>query len=248
MCPSDVLKNTPLTQVAIGFSIQANPLVLNVAFTTVILSFALIYVYLNEFYLPLVAKNESDRAPAGNVSEYLTPGQQTAPRTVLLRRGVLVLFAVGGGILSAQLGSGSDTACFVFTILVWNSMSPKHDQIDLSVATASSVVIMAVHTVEVAAMVIIQGGSTPRVYNSLLCAAPVVVLGAPLGSLLLRPVLIKVLQRVFYVLALVQFVSFACLKVKTNLSAWVAILVGVGVAGLGVVAHMYIALRRQGRS
>ena len=231
---------------AIGFSIQANPLVLNVAFTTVILSFALIYVYLNEFYLPRVAKQE--KHALGDVSEYLTPGQPTAQRTVLLRRGVLVLFAIGGGILSAQLGSGSDTASFVFTILVWNSMSPKHDQIDLSVATASSVVIMAVHTVEVATMVIIQGGSTARVHHCLLCAAPVVVLGAPLGSLLLRPVLIKVLQRVFYLLALVQFVSFASLKVQTNLSAWAAILAVVGATVLGLVAHLHIALRRQGRS
>jgi len=29
----------------------------------------------------------------------------------------MALFAVAGGILSAQLGSGSDTACFVFTVL-----------------------------------------------------------------------------------------------------------------------------------
>ena len=59
-----------------------------------------------------------------------------------MRRIVLMLFAVAGGILSAQLGSGSDTASFVFTVLVWNSFSPQHDQIDLAVATASSVVIM----------------------------------------------------------------------------------------------------------
>jgi len=39
---------------------------------------------------------------------------------------------------------------------------------------------------------------------------------APLGSLLLRPSLVKVLQRFFYLLALVQFVSFAYLKVCLN--------------------------------
>lgn len=239
--------NVSYQQVAIGFSLRANPLVLNVAFTTVILSFSIIYIYLNEYHLAIVAKRENNPAPAGDVSEYLTDSQGTPQRTVLLRRCILVVFAVGGGVLSAQLGSGSDTACFVFTVLVWNSISPKHDLIDLSVATASSVVIMAVHTVEVAAMVLIQGGSTERVYHCLACAAPIVVLGAPLGSLLLRPSLIKILQRIFYLLALVQFVSFAYLKVQTRLWAWVGILCGVSAAVLGVAAHVYFTMYRMRR-
>jgi hypothetical protein len=37
--------------------------------------------------------------------------------------------------------------------------------------------------------------------------------GAPLGSLLLKPSLSRALQRLFYVLAVVQIVSFVCLKV-----------------------------------
>ena len=39
---------------------------------------------------------------------------------------------------------------------VWNSISPRHDAIDLSVATASSVIIMAVHTVETAVLVLVE--------------------------------------------------------------------------------------------
>lgn len=228
----------------VGFSLTVNPLVLNVVFTTVIISFALIYFYLNEYYMPRADRAAQAQQAAGDSGDALTPALPTTPRTIILRRVIMVFFAVGGGVLSAQLGSGSDTASFVFTVLVWNSVSPKHDHINMSVASASSVVIMAAHTVETAAMVLIAGGSSPQVYHCLLAAAPIVVLGAPLGSLLLRPSLVKVLQRLFYVLALVQFVSFAYLKVKTNMNAWAGILSGLLTASLGIAVHFAYVLHR----
>jgi hypothetical protein len=41
----------------------------------------------------------------------------------------------------------------LFVVLIWNSVSPAHELISMPVATASSVVIMAAHSLELAAMV-----------------------------------------------------------------------------------------------
>ena len=98
---------------------------------------------------------------------------------------------------------------------------------------------MATHSIETAILILISGGSTPKVYNCLLCATPVVVLGAPLGALLLRPSMVKVLQIVFYLLAIIQFVCFAALVLKTDLDAWQGPIVGITLSLGGVIAHFY---------
>ena len=221
--------------IAIGFWLQIPPLMINVVFTTVVISFAIVYAYLVEYVLPQVERLAGSSLEAG-----ATPTQTTTPHHVIIvRRVLLIIVLVFGGILTSQVGSGSDTASFIFTVLIWNAVSPAHDHIDIQVATASSVIIMATHSIETAILILISGGSTPKVYNCLLCATPVVVLGAPLGALLLRPSMVKVLQIVFYLLAIIQFVCFAALVLKTDLDAWQGPIVGITLSLGGVIAHFY---------
>jgi uncharacterized membrane protein YfcA len=221
--------------IAIGFWLQIPALMINVVFTTVVISFAIVYAYLVEYVLPQAERLAGSSSEAG-----ATPTQTTTPHHVIIvRRVLLIIVLVFGGILTSQVGSGSDTASFIFTVLIWNAVSPAHDHIDIQVATASSVIIMATHSIETAILILISGGSTPKVYNCLLCATPVVVLGAPLGALLLRPSMVKVLQIVFYLLAIIQFVCFAALVLKTDLDAWQGPIVGITLSLGGVIAHFY---------
>ena len=83
----------------VGFSLTVNPLVLNVVFTTVIISFALIYFYLNEYYMPRADRAAQAQQAAGDSGDALTPTLPTTPRTIILRRVIMVFFAVGGGVL-----------------------------------------------------------------------------------------------------------------------------------------------------
>eukprot|EP00961_Rhodomonas_salina_P179932 2428545-Rhodomonas_salina.1 len=90
---------------------------------------------------------------------------------------------------------------------------------------------MALRAVVGAVLVQIDGRSTPRVY---------VAFGAPLGSMLLRPStrMTRILQILFYILALVQFGSFAVLKLKRDVGSWVMVLVGVAAAAVGSIAQL----------
>jgi uncharacterized membrane protein YfcA len=90
----------------IGFSITVSPLAVNVVFTTLDFSFALVYFYLNEYYEPRAdaaaqaRKSESE----ANGDKYTNP---TPQRIVILRRVILVLMAIGGGVLTAQVSFGT---------------------------------------------------------------------------------------------------------------------------------------------
>jgi len=64
---------------------------------------------------------------------------------------------------------------------------------------------------------------TKEVYQALIACSCLVVIGAPLGSLFLSENNQKRLKILFYVLVLVQLVTFGILKVKMNVLAWLII-------------------------
>merc|ERR1712137_272181 len=158
--------------------------------------------------------------------------------TTILSTVGLFVSGIIGGILASKLGSGSDTMAYVFGMFVHNPLFAKKGlAIAESSLTVSSVVIMAYTTVVVTVIRLAQGDVDRQVF---LCwgAVPwIVVFGAPIGSLLLTPQRETFFRRLFYVLAAVQFITFAILKIKGNLQAWTVIAVIVFAAISGVSAH-----------
>merc|ERR1711935_416679 len=83
-----------------------------------------------------------------------------------------------------------------------------------------------------------------------------VVVGAPTGSLFLTPGLTEVLRNVFYALAIVQFVTFAALKIKKSkavteqevLSTWMIIMSCTITVFLLLGAHYTWIRKRAARS
>ena len=64
---------------------------------------------------------------------------------------------------------------------------------------------------------------TSRVLETWMAMIPVVVVGAPLGSLVLTPERLPWLRRMFYVLAVFQLIMFGVLKIKNNWVSWLVI-------------------------
>merc|ERR1711879_1013740 len=93
-------------------------------------------------------------------------------------------------------------------------------------------------------MRLLTGGMSPEVLYCWAACTPIVVLGAPLGSLLLKPKMTELLRRCFYVLALVQLVSFGILKVQGNFLAWMCVLGTLLAVALGLALHYVLVVRR----
>ena len=91
------------------------------------------------------------------------------------KRFALVAAGFIGGMCSAISGSGIDICTFSVLTLLF--------RVDEKVATPTSVVIMGINTVVgFAYRELAQGGVEQEGWYSLACAAPVVVVGAPMGS------------------------------------------------------------------
>ena len=88
---------------------------------------------------------------------------------------LLTVTGIFGGIFSAMAGSGIDICSFAMLTLLF--------RIDEKVATPTSVVLMAGNTcVGFFYREFVQGGVAPEAWPLFLVCIPVVVLGAPLGS------------------------------------------------------------------
>ena len=92
------------------------------------------------------------------------------------KKNALVVFvALLGGIVSGLIGSGADIAIFALLML--------HFKADLKVATATSVIVMAVTSVFASGINLLYlNAITAPISQYVLAAIPVVVIGAPLGA------------------------------------------------------------------
>lgn len=139
------------------------------------------------------------------------------------------LGGVTGGVITANCGVGSGGISYCVCVLSHNVLVPKmgagRQLLTVPEMTASSVVIMASVSVVLAVLRVSSGEvEKPAIYG-FLAAAPVVCLGAPLGSMLLTPAREKRLRLLFYAVALLQFVGFAALKIRDQLEYWVIVVV-----------------------
>ena len=97
------------------------------------------------------------------------------------RRRPLVIIVAGmvGGVLSGVIGTGIDFVAFTLMMLLMGE--------DIKVATATSVVIMAINAiVGIALIEVFTADFSGRPYEYWLAAVPVVVVGAPIGAWLCR--------------------------------------------------------------
>ena len=88
-----------------------------------------------------------------------------------------------------------------------------------------------------------RGPFSPKVLHCWGAMVPAVVVGAPLGSIILKPAATPYLRVLFYVMAFTQFTFFAALKIKASAPTWVAVSL-VTVAVLGLLAVHYTRSRR----
>lgn len=151
----------------------------------------------------------------------------------------LALFGIAGGILSSQIGTGADIACYFYGCLYnaiqscfehshTSASEPK--KISGNALTAASVVVMTNTSIFGSILRITtqaeQNSSAivdNEVYYALMACAPIVVLGAPVGSLFLTLSNQQRLKYVFYVLGILQLVLFGLIKIGKDYVAWSAL-------------------------
>lgn len=224
--------------VILGFSIALPGFWVNVAYMTYAVVFAGVLVYKHAITRPYICTKQAD-----------DDGDEDISCDTVAATAGLFLVGIAGGILASKMGSGSDTVAYVYGLFIYNPIfATAGKQLSESSLTVSSVVIMAYTTVVVAAIRLVQGDISVRVYHCWGAAMWVVVFGAPMGSYVLHSAHETFFRRLFYCLAVAQFVIFAALKVKGRLDAWLVILGVMVVAIFGVMAHYMLAVRGKDQS
>ena len=134
---------------------------------------------------------------------------------------VLVLTGVGGGLLSVLVGSGADVAAFLALTLVF--------RVRPGVAVPSSVVVMAIvsvlglFTLGLADGQLLATTPTVDLPAAWLAAAPVVAVGAPLGSWLASKASDRLLLTVVVTLAAAEVISTIVFLDRLRMDAALAI-------------------------
>lgn len=244
--------------VMLGLEVYMSPFVVNVTFTTAVVCFAIAFGYRNL----IVAKHrvQSHRhgdAMLGGAWALLDPKFEF--RNLFVYKifgrffpyaltGFACVFGLIGGILTSKLGSGADMLAYIFGIFIWNACVPEGAEMSTNMLTASSVLIMAVCSIFGTFLRELNaGGICAEVKLCWAACIPVVVLGAPLGSLLLTPALTEVLQICFYVLCAVQLASFGILKIKGNVFAWIIVILVIVLMSSSLLLHFLLVVRSETR-
>ena len=137
----------------------------------------------------------------------------------------LALSGFIGGILSSKIGTGADMAWYAYGSLIYNSRHKRNIILDNDL-TALSIIVMTVTSIFGTILRVTSTGDdavTEDVYHAFIACAFIVVLGAPLGSLLLSKKHQRGLKILFYFLAALQLVMFGIIKIRNNIIAWCAV-------------------------
>lgn len=157
--------------------------------------------------------------------------------TIAAREAAIVGVVVGvaGGVTTALTGVGIDMMLYTVLVLLY--------RMDLKAAVPTSVLVMAVTSVLGTLLHVAIGDLGRDVFYKWLAAAPVVVLGAPLGAFLVS--LISRVKTLYFVavLCVLQFV-WTIREVAPSAGEWTLIVVNLAIASLGFVV-LYRAGRRR---
>eukprot|EP00457_Paulinella_chromatophora_P002959 gb/GEZN01002964.1/.p1 GENE.gb/GEZN01002964.1/~~gb/GEZN01002964.1/.p1 ORF type:complete len:510 (+),score=46.79 gb/GEZN01002964.1/:316-1845(+) len=225
-----------LIGICLALWVPLDTLYLEVLYTMAVVSFTLSYMYVNmlipdlpttgtDSYLIMDETETMDEeARAQQRLQQLGEESENRIRVVIITITCLI-FAVVGGALTAQIGTGSDIALYIHGVFVANPLVPLGEAPRSPTSlTANAVVVMAFASVFTALLRLLNGPAFAS--DVLYCWASmafVVCVGTPLGSTLLTTQSEQILRICFYVLALVQFVLFGILKIKGNVHIWIAV-------------------------
>lgn len=149
----------------------------------------------------------------------------------------MVMGVVGGGIggvASGLTGVGVDMVVYTLLVLVYRA--------DLRAAIATSVILMAWNSLVGTFLTWLDGGIEPEVFGNWLAAAPIVLLGAPLGAWVVER--IRRGPTLLFVSALCILQLFWTLS-RVGASTATMALMGVLVLGLNAVFHLLFAIGRR---
>ena len=161
------------------------------------------------------------------------PVSQQLPRST--RREIALLMGVGllGGVVSGLTGSGLDIVTFSLLVL-WGRVSE-------SVATPTSVVLMAGNAAVGFAYLGGTGALAPMAWEYWWACVPVVIWGAPLGALFIKRCSRLLIARILYTSIVFQFVGALLILPMTPARILFATLVFSG------GSLLFVALAAQGR-
>jgi hypothetical protein len=230
--------------IIIGPTLDLDGYYVNIVFATYILGFAMVYFYKNEF---LDRWRDADETRPSSTE--LPPTQRRGKfyqdalgeNPSLWLTAFLCGVSVVGGVFTSYLGSGSDTVAYIFCAFYLNMFLDRN--IPETAMTATSVVVMAILTCIQSLVAGLTGNLDDEALLAWGAALWVVVLGAPIGSLILTPGRVGLLRKLFYVLAVVQFASFGAIKITDDIVSWAGILV-VLVAVVGMITLDYFFNRK----
>lgn len=182
------------------------PYYINLLYTTLVLEFAFVYFYTNVLAPRRVAGSKAAGTAMPSSSK------------MFMINVLMVVFAFFGGIITANVGSGSDIFLYGFGLYIWNvALGDTPLAMPENKLTASSVVVMGLLSIVTFCARATTAGISMNVWYCLGACAWLVCWGAPVGSLLLTPSLQMTLRAAFYVLACVQFGAFGIIKIETGI-------------------------------
>lgn len=189
-----------------GLACCIQPYYINLLYTSFVLQFSVVYFYTNVL---APRKTPDFRVASGGV--------MPSSRTVAVVHTVMIIFAFAGGIVTANVGSGSDIMLYAFGIYVWNfAFADTPLVMPENKLTASSVVVMGLLSLVTAVARQATVGISMNVWYAFGACSWLVCWGAPLGSLLLTPALQMSLRASFYIMSCIQFLAFGIIKIEAN--------------------------------
>ncbi len=122
------------------------------------------------------------------------------PKDGFNERAILLVVGVLGGLLSGLVGNGIDIVTFSVMVLLF--------RISEKVATPTSVILMAIHSIiGFSLYLFFFDGFSEVVKGYWLAAVPVVVIGAPLGAMICARLSREVIVHTLLALIVIEFVS-----------------------------------------
>ncbi len=231
-----------------GEFVVVPPFIAMCIYTTSVAGFAIIlaYVemYLNSKRARLLQSQSSDIQPTvrSESSLSLDEDQDSAQSTENDNSPVdfilIAIFAFVGGFMSSKIGTGADMAWYAYGSLVHNLRKGSSASICDNDLTAMSIIVMTVTSIFGTMLRVTTSGDeavTTDVYHACIACACFVVLGAPMGSLLLSKNNQRRLKLLFYILAALQLVTFGVIKIRDNVVAWCVIGGSLCLCMLGII-------------
>ena len=220
-----------------GAFVVVPPFIAMCIYTTSVAGFAIILAYVERCVhyerggLPLSQSSDmqqtvrSDSSVSPKEDEESEHDNSPQPQAANVDLILLATFSFIGGFMSSKIGTGADMAWYAYGALVHN-LKGRNTIICDNDLTSMSIIVMTVTSIFGTMLRVTTSGDeavTTEVYHAFIACACFVVLGAPLGSLLLSRHNQRRLKNLFYILAALQLLIFGVVKIRDDVVAWCVI-------------------------